>query len=231
MLVPQLYSPPTASHVIDIIRMFPMAVFLTNGRRVPHATNLPAILVDDDIEEIREGTALFGHMNKRNPHWATLSDGDHARLIFNGPGTYISPLHYRTDTAAPTWNFVTVHLTGEIRRMATTEETLHVARATSARLESIFGGGWDQADSLEYHRSIVGGVGAFKFIVDTTEAMFKLSQEKTPEVQQWIIDSFLTEPAGSSRDQIAQAMLRSGLGTSAAQPGSTSPSSQPSIIN
>jgi transcriptional regulator len=96
--------------------------------------------------------------------------------------------------------------------MTTTEDTLHVARATSARLESTFGGGWDQASSLDYHQSIIGGVGAFEFVVDETEAMFKLSQEKTPEVQQRIIDTFLREPRGSSQDQIARVMVKAGLG-------------------
>jgi transcriptional regulator len=38
-------------------------------------------------------------------------------LIVNGPDGYISPDWYRIDDQVPTWNYVAVHLTGQLVRL------------------------------------------------------------------------------------------------------------------
>jgi transcriptional regulator len=207
-----MYEAGSADQVRAVIVRYPMAVLVTNGPSLPFATNLPVVPADDACPADLAGHTLLGHMNRKNPHWEALSADTCGKLIFNGPGTYITPAVYEEDPAAPTWDFVTVHVQGVVRPISGREETLAVTRRTAAMLENSFGRGWDQESSVDYFRTIVGGVGAFEFQVSTVEAMFKLSQEKSSRIQQRIIDKFKGCPAGSASSQVGGFMSEIGLG-------------------
>ncbi|MFE0174980.1 FMN-binding negative transcriptional regulator [Streptomyces sp. NPDC059002] len=211
MLVPKLYEPSSQEQIRAVVSGYPLALLVTNGPQVPFATNLPVVTADDSNDADLVGRTLFGHMNRTNAHWSALTDGMAGKLVFNGPGAYVSPVAYETSPAAPTWDFVTVHLYGRIQPLPAGEDTLAVVRRTAAMLEDEFGRGWDQTDSVEYFRSIVAGVGAFEFVVAKAEAMFKLSQEKSPEIQQRLIDRF-ADRAGPHR-ALGCTMRDFGLGT------------------
>ncbi|MEY9933141.1 transcriptional regulator [Catenulispora sp. GP43] len=211
MYVPALYEPATDQQIGAVLRGHPLALLLTNGLDVPHATNLPMVFRDDEPGDV-VGSTLWGHMNRANPHWRDLADGMSAKAVFSGPGTYISPVNYQIEPAAPTWDFVTVHLRGTLRVVQAGEETLAVVRRTADLLEASFGDGWDPSGSVGYFRSIVRGVGAFEFRVEAAEAMFKLSQEKSPEIQQRLIDRFATQEARIPACGVATLMREMGLG-------------------
>lgn len=212
MYVPRLYRASSSDQVSAVVSRYPLSLLVTNGASHPFATHLPVVPAADGFPQDLVGHTLLGHMNKMNPHWESLSAGTCGKLIFCGPGTYISPAIYETDPAAPTWDFITVHLQGTIRPILGREETLAVTRRTAAILEDTFGRGWDQKSSVDYFRSIVGGVGAFEFQVSAVEAMFKLSQEKSPRIRQRLIDEFTCSPPGSTGWQIGSHMRDLGLG-------------------
>lgn len=184
MFVPPIYRPTDASQVHQVIRNHPLALLVSNGPRTPHATQLPIIhLPGDDEPDSLSGFSLLGHLNRANPHWAALSGGGPATLVFVGPNSYVTPALYDTPVAAPTWNFVSVELTGDLTPFSDVEQTLEVVRSTADLFEQRFGRGWSPAGSLEYFRTMVSGVGAFRFDVVAGQAMFKLSQEKEPEIR------------------------------------------------
>jgi transcriptional regulator len=210
--VPDHYQASSPYQVSAVVSRYPMALLVTNGASLPFATNLPVVSAADERQEDLVGHTLLGHMNRMNPHWESLVTGTPGKLIFSGPGAYISPILYETCPAAPTWDFVTVHFQGTIWPILGSEETLAVVRRTAAILEESFGGGWDQKDSVDYFRSIVGDVGAFEFKVGAAEAMFKLSQEKPPRIRQRLIDEFTGNPPGSASWQIGSFMSDLGLG-------------------
>jgi len=62
---------------------------------------------------------LRGHVARANPVWRDAARDVEALVIFQGPGTYISPSWYVTkkETAkvVPTWNYVVVHAHGALR--------------------------------------------------------------------------------------------------------------------
>ena len=212
MYVPQVYQASSSDQVSTVISRYPMALLVTNGARLPFATHLPVVSAADAYPQDLVGHTLLGHMNKMNPHWESLSPGTLGKLVFSGPGTYISPAIYETDPAAPTWDFITVHLQGTVWPIRELEATLAVTRRTAAILEKSFGRGWDQKSSVDYFRSIVRGVGAFEFQVGAVEAMFKLSQEKPLQIQQRLIDEFTGSPPGSACGQVGSFMRDLGLG-------------------
>ncbi|NEE33922.1 FMN-binding negative transcriptional regulator [Streptomyces sp. SID7982] len=211
MFVPRHYREPDGSWMSELVRNNPLALAVTNGGDDgPFATHLPVIPDHGtviDWSESPRGTVVLGHLNRANPHWRALRDGDPVLLVFTGPHGYVSPAVYDVTPAAPTWNFTSVHVHGVMEKISSLEETLDVVRATAQTFESSFGSGWDQSESIDYFRSIVSGVGAFRVTVTGAEGMFKLSQEQSPDVRDRVEKSF-GERACSRHRQTAELMSR-----------------------
>ncbi|MEG3632737.1 FMN-binding negative transcriptional regulator [Micromonospora palythoicola] len=211
MFVPRMYREPDPQWIGELIRRNPLALLMTNGADAdgPFGTHLPVIAdpaaAAHDSPDLT-GTTLLGHMNRANPQWKALRTGTPAVLSFAGPHGYVSPTLYPFTPAAPTWNYTAVQLRGVIEPIGTAEETLAVVRATAGTLEAEFGNGWDMADSMGHFRRILPGVGAFRFTVTRSEAIFKLSQEQNRETQGQVCRHF-QEAAGGQRE-VAEYMTR-----------------------
>ncbi|MFD5683455.1 FMN-binding negative transcriptional regulator [Streptomyces bacillaris] len=192
MYVPSIYQAEDRAWLRHVVERYPLATVITNGPQAPYATHVPVIPAPDTTSwnDGPEGATLLGHMNRANSHWGSLTDGTHAQLVFTGPNGYVSPTVYETSPAAPTWNFVSVHLRGRLRPISDFEETLEVVQLTVEAYEKNFGDGWEMDSSLEYFRNIGPAVGGFRFDVESADGMFKLSQEKHPETRRRIADRF-----------------------------------------
>ncbi|GAA2586380.1 FMN-binding negative transcriptional regulator [Dactylosporangium fulvum] len=212
MFVPSHYRIEDEEWHRRIIDGHPLATLTTNGATVPWATRLPALVAPDEPESgPLAGTEIVGHLNRANPHWKALADGTYARLMFDGPGGFVTPAVYPCDPSAPTWNFAAVHVCGRLRLIREPEETLEVVRWTAERLEGRFGAGWDQTSSVDYFRRIVHGVGAFRLSIESVEALFKLSQEKPADVQESVIRHYEADMSGANWP-IARLMREAGMG-------------------
>lgn len=209
MFVPARYRAPDASWAVDLVRRNPLAQLTSNGTADggPFASHVPIILPPggtppDDLS----GLVLLGHMNRANPHWAELERGGGTSLaMFTGPHSYVSPSLYGTDVAAPTWDFTAVHLRGRVEPLPAGEDTKGVVTATVAAFEPEFGDGWSMEGALEYFDKILPGVGAFRFVVQSVESMFKLSQEQPCDVRDNVRTSFAGD-ACTHRNEIAAMM-------------------------
>jgi transcriptional regulator len=146
-------------------------------------------------------------MSRVNPHWAALAGGCPALVVFAGPHGYVSPSIYDVAPAAPTWDFTSVHVRGQLHPLDRREDTLEVVKATVATIESEFGAGWDMRASLSYFETILAGVGAFEVVIDSVEAMFKLSQEQEPRIRARVARSFGASDLGHHR-QVADLINR-----------------------
>src|SRR2546421_3124894 len=62
---------------------------------------------------------LRGHVARANPVWREFSREVEVLVIFQGPGTYVSPAWYETKQetgkVVPTWNYAVVHAHGALR--------------------------------------------------------------------------------------------------------------------
>lgn len=210
MFVPPIYRVTDPAELHQIIRQHPMAMLVSNGPTTPYTTLLP-ISHPPGAEDpgTFAGFSLLGHLNRANPHWRALAGGTPASLVFSGPSGYVTPALYDTQVAAPTWNFVTAELTGEVVPLPEGEETLAVVRRTAELFEQRFGRGWESGGSVDYFRSIIGGVGAFRFDVTSGQAMFKLSQEKKPAIRARVAKSMLDD-GDPTRRALGVHMCRTG---------------------
>src|SRR5690606_5030965 len=67
------------------------------------------------------------HLARSNPHWQALQQDPRATFVFNGPNAYMSAQWYSPQCqAAPSWNFVTVHVVGRLRLLDTPEQTTQI---------------------------------------------------------------------------------------------------------
>lgn len=192
MFVPSIYRNRGSERLRAVVEGYPLAVLVSNGEDVPLATHLPIVANGSDPGVPLDGTILLGHMNRANPHWHQLVAGVRAKLVFSGPHGYVTPALYRRTPAAPTWNFVAVHVSGTVQPVADFEETLAVVERTARVLETRFGDGWAVESSLGYFRELAPKVGAFRFLVESAVGMFKLSQEQTDDVRARISKSMST---------------------------------------
>ncbi|MFB7908805.1 FMN-binding negative transcriptional regulator [Kitasatospora sp. NPDC056076] len=213
MFTPKLYQVDGDDWPLRVIERHPLAVLTGNGNPTPNATHVPVIVPPDAAPgDPLQGMRLWTHMTRVNPHWQQLvaDGGGPAKLVFHGPNGYVTPTLYSAPMVAPTWNYVAVHLEGTIE-LAADDETLTIVHTTAQTLEDRFGDGMPLAPSLEYHRQIVGAVGGIHFTVTKVEVMFKLSQEKDPEVQQRVLDRFAGSDSGLHRE-VADTMRALRLG-------------------
>lgn len=203
MFIPRTYRQPDEGWTTDLIRLNPLALLVTACSGSANATHVPIIIAPGTTGD---ELILLGHMNRANPHWATVGTNE-ALAVFTGPHAYVSPAVYRTSPAAPTWNFTAVHVRGSVERLDQGDDTLAVVTSTVDAFEGRFGAGWDRSGSLDYFRKILPAVGAFRIHVRQTEAMFKLSQEQPPEVRDRVQRVFAGQVTGL-QPEVARLMCR-----------------------
>jgi len=92
--------------MIEVIKAYPLATVISVKDNNPYITHLPLIYSDDG--------KLIGHIDKFNPQVELLKENNEVTIIFSGPQCYISPSVYTT-TQLPTWNYIKVHLIGNVR--------------------------------------------------------------------------------------------------------------------
>ena len=64
-----------------------------------------------------QGDRVLFHLVRSNPIARAVRNGLPGKLYVSGPESYVSPDWYGIDDQVPTWNYVAVHLTGEIRQL------------------------------------------------------------------------------------------------------------------
>ena len=169
------------------------------------ATHLPFVLVP---EEGPQGT-LYSHCARANPHWREL-DRKPVLVIFQGPHAYISPTWYAQAPAAPTWNYVAVHVTGTAELLAA-DESREVIEATVRKHEPALleeGRVLTEAFREQLMPALVG----FRIPIATLQGKEKLGQHRSRADQRGVLQALSRSPDGASR-ALAEYMRASGRGT------------------
>jgi len=103
-------------------------VLAVQGDGAPLLSHVPFHLSDDgDLVEL--------HLMRSNPIARLLETPKACRLAISGPDSYVSPDWYGAKDQVPTWNYVAVHLTGDLERRPQ-EELRDLLDRESAAFES-----------------------------------------------------------------------------------------------
>jgi len=147
---------------------------------------------------------------KANPHWRHLEQQPQCMTIFHGPHSYVSPANYNTREAVPTWNYGAVHAYGNARILAAPDELLGVLHELMPMFEPSYAEQWKSLSSA-YRERMLSHIVGFEIAVTKIEAKFKLSQNRTREEQEKVIET-LRAASDSAISGTAALMREQGLG-------------------
>ncbi|WP_292832717.1 FMN-binding negative transcriptional regulator [Microbacterium sp.] len=143
-----------------------------------------AMLLDDD----RDDLTIVGHVGK--PDDAILGLGERELLVIvQGPHGYISPGWGGAGPNVPTWNFVSVHLSG-VPEVLTPDENLVVLERLVRRFESSSSDPrflWELPNDADFVHKLERGTVGFRLTPTKVVAKRKLSQNRPDEVVDEII--------------------------------------------
>lgn len=205
MYIPEHFHIEDRSAALAFMRANPFAILVSNTDSGPFATHVPVV-----IRESGDHWTIRGHVAKANPHWRYLQSDSNCLMIFHGPHAYISPSNYETREAVPTWNYGAVHIYGTAKTFAEPEQLLNMLHDLIPTFDAAYQQQWDSL-SETYQQRLLSHIVGFEIAVTKIEAKFKLSQNRTRNEQQHIIES-LSSASDTAISGTARLMCEHGLG-------------------
>lgn len=206
MYIPEYFRVRDHADAIGFMRANPFAILISATDEGPFATHAPLV-----IREAGESLMIRGHVAKANPHWRHLEQQTQCLTIFHGAHAYVSPANYTTREVVPTWNYGAVHVYGTARVFSGPDELLGVLHELIPMFEPAYAEQWASL-SAAYRERMLSHIVGFEISVTKIEAKFKLSQNRSKEEQQNIIESLGHGP-DTVVSGVAQLMQKQGLGT------------------
>jgi len=163
------------------IRENPWAILVSDTAQGLVASHYPVIL-----DEEHGGISVLSHVGRPDEQLHELGQHE-VLLIVQGPHGYVSPGWYGDGPAVPTWNFLAAHLHG-VPEILTEKENYRVLGLLVDRFEERMPDPRRMEDSAEYARRIMKGTVGFRLTATRFEAKAKLSQNKSAEVVDTVID-------------------------------------------
>ncbi len=148
----------------------------------PVATHLPVLIETKD-----ERLYLKAHIMRKQNHTMAFEANTNVLAIFHGENSYISAQLYNQQNTASTWNYSAVHASGTIRFLD--DKGLY---DLLVNLTSHFEGSPHSPASVKamdetYVREHMKAIVAFEMEITHLQHVFKLSQNKTVEEKERII--------------------------------------------
>lgn len=201
MRVPRHFRPHDDTEAWRVMDEHGFATLVTtaaDGR--PTASPLAFLARPSEGERGR----LVSHLARDNDQVGQLLSGRPVLVVFSGPNGFVSASWYDDAPVVPTWNHVTVHVSGRPRVHDDHGACMDVLAATVAHFEARAGSGWrlpcDDPDIRAWARAVI----PFTVEVETVEAAFKLSQNVSPERRREVAAGMLS----AGRGDVAAAMAR-----------------------
>ena len=205
MYIPEHFRVEDQAVALAFMRANPFAILVSTADGTPFATHIPVV-----IRETAGHLIIRGHVAKANPHWRYLQEQPACLMIFHGPHAYISPSNYDTCEVVPTWNYGAVHVYGNAHTYGTPEDLLGMLNDLIPTFEAAYSEQWASL-SEAYRSRMLSHIVGFEIAVTKVEAKMKLSQNRTRNEQQHIIDS-LNRAADTTISGTARLMCEHGLG-------------------
>lgn len=204
MYMPSRFACDDLSLARQAIAQYPLALLVgPDAEQRMFGTHVPLTAMDNT-----EGWYLEGHMARANPHWAWLSQQSSVLAVFNGPGAYVSPRHYEDLRNVPTWNYIAVHVQGQLTLVDEPLEKDHLLKRLIAQHEPEYSAQWRDLPP-DFQQKMLGAIVGFRLQVTNWEAKLKLSQNRSATERQRIQAA---QAQGSAYEQdLAGWMSRLGL--------------------
>jgi transcriptional regulator len=197
MYIPNDFKVTDESVTYGIINEHSFATLFSQHNGRPVATHLPLLLN-------KENTHLYGHFARPNPQWKEI-ENQTVLAVFHGPHCYISPSWYETNKAVPTWNYVSVHVYGEVELIKDESELIGSLHEMVSKYEAPDSSYRLQDVDAKFLAGMSKGVQGFKIKINQIEGKAKLSQNHSLQRQERVINHLQQIP-NTDEQQIASLM-------------------------
>jgi len=182
------------------IRAYPLGLVCANGEVTPLAAHTPV------LADMETGTPrLRFHLSAHNLLTRRLEAGASALIVFTGPDAYISPDWYGpVPNQVPTWNYLSVEAEGAAEPTDAAKFLDDVSNHFEALL--LPKAPWTRAKMAPgSFEMMLRGIRAFQLTPVRLEGITKLSQNKTTESREGVIEGLSATAGGLA---IAQEMRK-----------------------
>ncbi len=224
------------SQAVEFVQGLRFGVLVSQCEGELQFSHLPILVDVEDGQIVR----LRGHFARSNPHWKAVQQDPRATMIFNGPNAYMSAQWYSPQCqAAPSWNFVTVHVNGRIRLLDTPEATTAIVDELIAVNEAELPAQWSiESYDPKRRAALTPHILGFVLDVESVEPKFKLLQHYADEDKLGAIAGLRARGTDATRgiaDLMEQTLGQGGrhmdvtrrLGPAPAEPPTTGPTTAP----
>ncbi|MDA5556828.1 FMN-binding negative transcriptional regulator [Shimia sp. MMG029] len=148
------------------------------------------------------------HLVRSNPMVRAAKSAVPARLAVTGPDSYVSPDWYGVADQVPTWNYVAVHLTGQVEPLAS-EALPDLLDRLSAKFEAELAPKplWtrDKMSEGAFER-MLRMILPFRLHIEDVQGTWKLGQNKPTEVRHAAASQMTAYGFGSESRELAALM-------------------------
>lgn len=171
-----------------------------NGEQV--ATQVPMLTLERNGE-----LYIQGHIMRNTDHHKAFMENPNVLVVFTGPSTYVSASWYSNSQMGSTWNYMSVHMHGNIRWMSSVE-LVHLMKSFTLKHEGGDASSPTIYDNLPetYVDKMMAGITGFEIKVNKLDNVFKLSQNRDEKSYMNIIAKL--EAKGGESALIAEEMKK-----------------------
>jgi transcriptional regulator len=187
MYIPKHFTIQDEETKYEMIEQNSFATLFSQHNGAPYATHLPLLLN-------RETLTLSGHFARPNEQWKD-SENQQVLAVFQGPHSYISPSWYETNKAVPTWNYVAVHVYGELEIVEDEQELIDSLQDLVHKYENSKSTYSLKDVDPNYMEGLSRGIVGFKIKINKIEGKAKLSQNHSVERRKLVVEEL--EKVGS----------------------------------
>lgn len=193
MYNPQRFKSTDPNEAFDLMDQNPFATVMTVVDDKPFVSHLPLTpkKMGNEIE-------LIGHLARANPHWKSFANSQ-VTAIFHGAHTYVTPMWYAKNDV-PTWNYLAVHVTGQIEMIESYEGIVECLKELTAHVERHWPSGWEffipeDLVGEVLPKNIVG----FRIKIDEINFKKKLNQSQGPADRAGVLKGLESRSDDNSR--------------------------------
>ncbi|MEO5648035.1 MAG: FMN-binding negative transcriptional regulator [Chitinophagaceae bacterium] len=173
MHIPKLFEITDNKIIDQFIKENSFATIVTKGSDFPVGTHIP---IELEVNEYGE-KVLWGHVSKANPQWKDFEQSPNVLVIFQSNiHHYISSSWY-SQPNAPTWNYISVHVSGKLK-IIEGENLWESVRRLTNKYEQKSANPVSLDTLPDSVQKQMNGIVGFEISIQKTEAAFKLSQNR-----------------------------------------------------
>lgn len=173
MYMPPQFRAADRSLAMNLMRAHPLATLISNDDEgFPFLSHLPL-----HLEQRDEVLVLLGHCARPNAHWRYLQARPRALVSFMGPQAYMSPRVYPDLARVPTWNYLAVQCTVDVRMVDEPLDKDRLLKKLIGDHDPDYIPQWIALGTDYQHKMLVGIV-AFELTVTDLQCKLKLNQHR-----------------------------------------------------